>query len=75
MQVECLNCGARGPIYGDTKSAFLGWKKGEPVRCNELPNALSSADAVGGRLRRNVRASVFTSVLATSQYARHQTLW
>lgn len=27
--VECVNCGARGPIYGDSNSAELGWLHGE----------------------------------------------
>ena len=26
VQVECINCGARGPIFGDGKSAFQAWK-------------------------------------------------
>ena len=36
MQVECINCGARGPIYGDASSAFRAWKDGEPdfMRCD-----------------------------------------
>ena len=29
FQVECENCGARGPIYGDALSAKKGWKFGE----------------------------------------------
>ena len=27
---ECINCGARGPIYGDPDSAFRAWREGEP---------------------------------------------
>ncbi len=34
VQVQCTNCGACGPIYGDKKSAFLGWKHGEPTKCD-----------------------------------------
>ncbi len=34
VQVECINCGARGPIYGDSKSAFTAWKSERPnVMC------------------------------------------
>jgi len=29
MQVECINCGSRGPIFGDKDSAFKGWKNGD----------------------------------------------
>ena len=29
VQVECINCGARGPIYGDPDSAFRAWREGE----------------------------------------------
>jgi len=25
MQIECTNCGARGPIYGDHASALSAW--------------------------------------------------
>jgi len=25
MQIECTNCGARGPIYGDRESALSAW--------------------------------------------------
>lgn len=35
VQVECTNCGARGPIYGDSKSAFLAWRHGDSARCDE----------------------------------------
>lgn len=28
-QIECINCAAKGPIYGDKKSAMLGWNLGE----------------------------------------------
>lgn len=34
VQIECMNCGARGPIYGDEQSAFLGWTYRDPVRCD-----------------------------------------
>ena len=30
VQAECINCGARGPIYGDEESAFKAWRYGEP---------------------------------------------
>jgi len=28
LQVECDNCGARGPIYDTKKEALLGWERG-----------------------------------------------
>lgn len=28
LQVQCDNCGARGPIYEDEKSAVTGWELG-----------------------------------------------
>ena len=28
VQVECENCGARGPIYDTDKDAIKGWNKG-----------------------------------------------
>ena len=28
VQVECDNCGARGPIYGSKKEAITGWEFG-----------------------------------------------
>lgn len=47
VQVECMNCGARGPIYGDKESAFLGWKHGDPVRCDVQPNTGNKPRADG----------------------------
>ena len=35
LQIECMNCGARGPIYGDKKSALMGWRHGEPYRVDD----------------------------------------
>lgn len=29
VQIECVNCAARGPVYGDKESAYLGFKHGE----------------------------------------------
>ena len=31
IQVECYNCGARGPIYGRKIGAKLGWDFGDDV--------------------------------------------
>lgn len=28
LQVECDNCGARGPVYGSKEEAFNGWELG-----------------------------------------------
>jgi predicted RNA-binding Zn-ribbon protein involved in translation (DUF1610 family) len=28
LQVECDNCGARGPVYGSKEEAITGWELG-----------------------------------------------
>lgn len=28
-QIRCINCGAAGPVYGDKKSALIGWNRGD----------------------------------------------
>ncbi len=33
VQVECINCGARGPIYGYAADAFAGWKSRDNPLC------------------------------------------
>ncbi len=40
VQFECTNCAARGPVYGDRHSAFLGFKYGDNSRQEYVePNA------------------------------------
>ena len=35
LQIECMNCGARGPIFGDKKMALLGWRHVDMYRVDE----------------------------------------
>jgi len=33
VQVECVNCGARGGLFADKNNAWFGFCFGEPVLC------------------------------------------